>query len=231
MKKKNKLTKEQIQEIENYIKIKKLNYIDLYIETVDHIASDIEKLMNENEWNFEDAYEIVKRKRNISLKKTTNVWFGFATYRPSILIKKSLKIYRPLLIKSIITVVGITLMLYIFSKKFIELFSHNKTNILSFISICLIVYIGFVLYWYVRIKLTKVNSTYSFVFNKRIVSNILTALLFYLVFNNNYVNKDDKINFTIIAMLIFLFTTFVIENYLFKKHLKTVLNYKNYQLK
>ncbi len=226
MKKKIKLTKEQIQQIKDYIKIKKLNYIDLYIETVDHIASDIEKLMNENECNFEDTFEIVKRKWNISLKKTTNVWFGFATYRPSILIKKSLKIYRPLLIKSIITVVGITLMLYVFSEKFIELFSHNKTNILSLISICLIVYIGFVLYWYVRIKLSKVNSTYSFVFNKRIVSNILTSLLFYLVFNNNYVNKDDKINFTIIALLVFLFTTFIIGNYLFKKHFEAMKMFK-----
>jgi len=221
-----KLNKEQIQQIEDYLTIKKVKHIDIRFEILDHIISDIEFSMEIKNFSFDSAFEEVKLKWNKSLINSSNIWFGFGTFRPAILIKKSLKIYKPLLIKSIFTVFVCTLLIYVILENFKKLFLNNKGNISNLISIFLVIYMCSVLYWYIRIKLTKFHSTYGFLFNKRIVSNIFTAVIFFLVFNNNYVNKEGVINYPLIALLIFLFTTLVVGNYLFKKHFEAIKTFR-----
>ena len=65
-----KLNKEQLQEIETYLTNKDVEYIDLHLEVLDHISSDIENLMEKI--SFEEAFEKVKNKwnKNFSYKWT-----------------------------------------------------------------------------------------------------------------------------------------------------------------
>ncbi|WP_170063268.1 hypothetical protein [Polaribacter porphyrae] len=49
------ITKEQIQQVENYLDKKGLHYVDVRLEILDHIILDIEAEMNQ-ETNFNDAF-------------------------------------------------------------------------------------------------------------------------------------------------------------------------------
>ena len=52
-----KLTPEQIQTVEKYLTNKDVEYIDLHLEVLDHISSDIETKMTEEAFSFSDAFE------------------------------------------------------------------------------------------------------------------------------------------------------------------------------
>ncbi|MFK5973078.1 MAG: hypothetical protein QM485_07335 [Flavobacteriaceae bacterium] len=62
-----KLTKDQIQKIENYLDIKRLTHLDLKIEVKDHMATDIENVMEEDSLGFQDAFEAANDKWNPEL--------------------------------------------------------------------------------------------------------------------------------------------------------------------
>ena len=55
-----KLTKEQIQEVEGYLKNKDVDYIDLHFEVLDHISTDIENLIIEKQFDFNGAFDEIK---------------------------------------------------------------------------------------------------------------------------------------------------------------------------
>ena len=57
-----KLTKEQIQQIENYLADKNVEYIDLHFEVLDDISTYIEIEMSERQIDFNDSFDEVKLK-------------------------------------------------------------------------------------------------------------------------------------------------------------------------
>ena len=51
------LTKEQIQQVERYLDKKNFDFIDLKVEVLDHMVSDIESFLVNN-YTFENAFKI-----------------------------------------------------------------------------------------------------------------------------------------------------------------------------
>jgi len=52
------LTKEQLQQVETYLDKKSFDFIDLKVEVLDHMVSDIESFLGNN-YSFENAFKII----------------------------------------------------------------------------------------------------------------------------------------------------------------------------
>jgi hypothetical protein len=83
------LTKEQIAQIEETLVLNGLKYDDIKLEVTDHIASEIEVLMEENAVSFEEILKLVFEKWKSQLRATTyGLWLGYAYSGPKIVMDK-----------------------------------------------------------------------------------------------------------------------------------------------
>ena len=62
------LTKNQIHKVEQYLKHKNFDFVDLKIEVLDHIISDIEMKMSKS-FSFENAFKMHLLNNQILVKK------------------------------------------------------------------------------------------------------------------------------------------------------------------
>lgn len=220
-----KLTPEQIQTVEKYLTNKDVEYIDLHLEVLDHISSDIETKMTEEAFSFSDAFEEVKLEWNTTFSYKWSYWLGISNGGSKLFIDHCLRIYKPLLLKNIL---GIVLCIGLFygSTTFLKIELNNYASILKSI------YLGFgilfpagLIYWKNRIKKMNVKSTYSYLFNKQIFPNIFMVLLFLL-------QSQTKEGFDNLVYVYFIFIVFtmLMGFYFYQNHLKVVSNYKKYQL-
>ena len=88
------LTKAQIEKVENFLTAKNIIYVDIRLEILDHIVSDIENLMVKN-YTFENAFKttIIKWKNNF--KETSSFYFGILYSESKLVIKKAVKMFKP----------------------------------------------------------------------------------------------------------------------------------------
>jgi hypothetical protein len=78
-----KLSKENIQSIDNYLKHEQVVYFDIRMEMVDHIANAVEEKMEVENLNFYDAFKsyMILNKKEIMKQSKTDAWslFSFKT--------------------------------------------------------------------------------------------------------------------------------------------------------
>jgi len=119
------LTTQQIQEIEHYLNVKDIVYVDLRPEVLDHIVSEIEEKMELEKVTFHNAFATSKQKWNAQLQETTSMFFGLGFSAPKIVIQKAKKVYwkQYLLLFFIITkyIIGFSLLAF-----FYMLFFKNR---------------------------------------------------------------------------------------------------------
>ena len=69
------ITKEQIHQIETYLQKRKVDFIDIKIEILDHMISDIEGLLQKN-YSFENAFKINTLKWEKHFTERSSFYFG-----------------------------------------------------------------------------------------------------------------------------------------------------------
>jgi hypothetical protein len=73
-----KLTKENLQFIDNYLKFNEVFYFDIRIEMLDHVATAVEQKMNEEQLEFYDAfkdYMVENKKEIMKSNKSDGLYF------------------------------------------------------------------------------------------------------------------------------------------------------------
>jgi len=88
------LTNEQIQLVENYLDKKSFDFIDLKVEILDHMISDIESFMDK-EYSFENAFKITVLKWDKHFKDSSSFFFGLQYHESKIVVKKAAQIFKP----------------------------------------------------------------------------------------------------------------------------------------
>lgn len=83
-----KLTTEQITIIEKKLVLNNLKFDDLKLELTDHIASDIEELMDINMLSFEENLKLVFSKWSFQFKPSSSFWVGIIYSAPKIVMDK-----------------------------------------------------------------------------------------------------------------------------------------------
>jgi len=88
------ITKKQQQQLEVYLQNKDFDFIDLNIEVLDHMISDIESLLRKN-YSFENAFKITILKWEKYFKETSSFYLGRYYTESKIVVKKAIKIFKP----------------------------------------------------------------------------------------------------------------------------------------
>ncbi|SDW17452.1 hypothetical protein SAMN05444411_101211 [Lutibacter oricola] len=221
-----KLNEKQLQKVKDYLKNKDVEYIDLHFEVLDHIASDIETKMETSKLDFETAFEKVKEKWNKNFTYKWSFWLGLTNGGSKLFIDHCLRIYKPILIK--ILLINILFSLAIYSINELGYFNFSKYNsiINHFYTAFALFFIGLCTLWYFKIKNSKIKTSYRYLFNKQVYTNIYTAG--YILINSLIPPKDFNI-YQVIFFSIAL--TILITGFeLYKKHFKVVSKHKKYQL-
>ncbi|RXP54262.1 hypothetical protein EC396_09360 [Lutibacter sp. HS1-25] len=216
-----KLNKQQIQKIEDYLNDKKIDYLDIRFEVLDHILTDIENLMDEV--SFDEAFEKVKLKWNENLSPTFSFLLCPIYFRPSIFIDRCKKIYKPHY-KNGNRLMILYVVIFALLKKFVFNNSDMVVESLNyFIVATSFVYVCIISYWYFLIKKTKQKTTFSFLFNTQVSPTILVLILVV----TNIINESFLEFGTFYAIFLFmLFMTFYQGFNFYKNHIVTIEKYQ-----
>lgn len=212
------LTTTQIQEVEKYLQIKNFDFIDLRVEILDHMISDIESLMVKNV-SFENAFKMTTLKWDKHFKETSSFFFGMMYSESKIVVKKAVKMFKPFyfiyLAAYILPVAFLKLVPLQFDKSFVDFIN----GFLLTIAVSAIIYVLFIM---IKTKITKLKTTYRFILKTQYFGLILLIMGIAVgVFNEN-----GEMNPVFTGFVCGGFTIVFICHHFYKKHNEAIQQYK-----
>jgi len=212
-----KLSKDQIQQIETYLTQKSLKYIDIRYEALDHIASDIEQMMGSRGLSFKDASEIVFLKWSKNFVTRSNFFIGSHYSGPKIFIDNCFSIYKKLIFQiqfiSFVFIIGLSYLLKYFNITGI----YYNANFILALRTSFALGMIILLYWFIQIKRKKLQTSYSFLYLKKIFPFVM-ILLTLGIFSESI---SGFLKLPMIVLIYGLWSGWI----LYKNHIKTVSNY------
>lgn len=223
-----KLTTEQIATIEETLVSKGLIYEDIKLEVTDHIASEIENKLQNNQSNFKEVFDEVLNKWERAIIPTSNAtWLGIFILTPKAAIDKMVSYSKKQIINILIsTFIFGSLIATIISLSQQENFSSVLNLVLTslFFLICLVTIAFLIIIWK-----SKYKTTYGRLF---LVRSYVIFLFFYhfnigrrnsSVLETNYFWKDNFLLYFVYG-LGFFYCFYQITMAL--EHFKTLKKYK-----
>jgi hypothetical protein len=198
-----KLSKEQIAKIEETLVLNGVVYEDIKLELIDHIASEIETLMEENKIPFEEVLVRALENWNDQLMLSYSFWTGTTNVAPRIVIEKWKQIqgkHNP-----IIGIASLLITIFIIGiLKLLKIDTIPETTTLITRWICLLLWIIIVA---VRIILwrSKCKTLFGFIFKKRSSVALNFTVLFLLeLFPNKRLGINSWVEITIDFLVVFM---------------------------
>ncbi|QNM84840.1 hypothetical protein H9W90_11635 [Polaribacter pectinis] len=214
------LSEAQIQRIEHYLNVKNITYIDVRLEVLDHIISDVEKNIKEKEVDFEAAFYIVTDKWNSILKETSSFYFGIVHSAPKIVMEKAKNHFKVhfwiMIILSLSISFGDKLVKYSFSNNMQSYFNYG----FKFLGLICLIYSSILLY---RKKKDKLKTSYSFILKTQSLG-ILFA--FFHLPLSTYFTETGTLNTLSFIFLIGQLQIMYVFFIFYKKHKEAVKRYK-----
>ena len=158
-----KLTTKQLAQIDETLVLNGLNYDDLKLEVTDHIASEIEILMEENTLSFNENQKIVFEKWKPELRPTFSFLIGFTN--PRIMTVKCHKVVKRQLFTAITISSLITFVLIVFVRN--SSYGLILTNIQGALRSFVLVEFCLVILAWGLIWQSKHQTTYSYLMKKK----------------------------------------------------------------
>jgi hypothetical protein len=206
-----KLTKEQITIISDYIDYCGIKEIDIKLELVDHIATQIEEVIVMDDVSFEQALRNVMGNWYPLFTKEKSFHIGLFYTFPKIVMKKIEARVKKTYIYLAISFILWTLLTFVLKLEF----SINEitSSVVNFVSIAIGIAIVSIL---IGINFKTKPTTYRFLVNQS--SPVLLFLLFIYAF-------DAEMNSLKIYFLAMVFVQFVFMCINFKNHIKCIKKY------
>ena len=206
-----KLTKEQITIISDYIDYCGIKEIDIKLELVDHIATQIEEVIVMDDVSFEQALRNVMGNWYPLFTKEKSFHIGLFYTFPKIVMKKIEARVKKTYIYLAISFILWTLLTFVLKLEF----SINEiiSSVVNFVSILIGIAVVSIL---IHINFKPKPTTYRFLVNQS--SPILLFLLFIYAF-------DAEMNSLKIYFLAMVFVQFVFMCINFKNHIKCIKKY------
>ena len=213
------LTKEQIQKVEYYLENKNFDFIDLKVEVLDHMISDIESYLDKD-YSFENAFKITVLKWDKHFTDTSSFYFGLQYSESRIVVKKAAKIFKPFFF----LYMAAYFLPVVFFTKFSIVFSESTSYFLNaFLNSITAIFIVYLIFIIVKVLKSKVKTTYRFILKTQYLG------LFFLVvplFMGNHFNDEGILIPFLIGFQCAGFTVTYICHYFFKKHKEAIKKYK-----
>jgi hypothetical protein len=213
------ITKKQIQQVETYLDKKSFDFIDLKVEVLDHMVSDIESFLDNN-YSFENAFKITVLKWDKHFKDTSSFYFGFQYSESKIVVKKAIKMFRPFYF--------IYLSAYILPVLFLKnvsiVFSKNTIYLLNgFLTLITAVFLIYLIFIIIKVIKSKVKTTYRFILRTQYLGMIFLVIPLLM---GNHFNDKGNLNAVFTGFLFGGFAVTYICHYFFKKHQEAINIYK-----
>jgi hypothetical protein len=190
-----KLNETQINAIDNILEKLGVVYIDYKFEILDHIATQVEDLMAKKNLSFENSLDLILKKWEQKLKKSTNTTFGYFWEMPEILMQKAKKIYWQKMILLVIfsfILMGILLYFKDYLSKLTETILYLLAGILA------IQFIG-----YIKIRISKHKTTFGFLYKQQFFAFLFMYFLpiHSLIVNETLLEKPVGTVFPVFFMI------------------------------
>jgi len=213
------LTNEQIQQVESYLDKKSFDFIDLKVEILDHMISDIESFIDKA-YSFENAFKATILKWNKHFEDSSSFFFGFQYHESKIVVKNAVKIFKPFyflyLTAYFLPFIILQRFSFIFSKKTIVYFDLFL-NTLSVIFLISLIYI------IVNVLKSKVKTTYRFILRTQYLGIIFLIIP---LLSGKHFNDKGEMNPIFTGFLLAGFAVTYICYYFYKKHKEVIKKYK-----
>lgn len=217
-----KLSQEQYQKIEVYLKTKGIHQIDLKYEILDHIISGVESNMENNKLDLKEAFELEKIKWQSELDTYTIAGDQIDFKIPKIVLRRYWTIIKEMYIKAIIMTLGALLPLFLFIKtglvpidSFYTVFGYFY--VFAFMAIA---------YAFLKMKTRDTNTTDKIIFKATMGYFMVWLVIFNPLFTDMYwVGQEGEFINVFLGIHIFLccFAFNFID--LYKAHIKKVKLY------
>jgi hypothetical protein len=213
------ITKKQIQQVETYLDKKSFDFIDLKVEVLDHMVSDIESFLDNN-YSFDNAFKITVLKWDKHFKDTSSFYFGLQYSESKIVVKKALKMFRPFYL--------IYLSAYILPVLFLKnvsiVFPKNTIYLLNgFLNLITAVFLIYLIFIIIKVIKSKVKTTYRFILRTQYLGIIFLVIPLLM---GNHFNDKGNLNAVLTGILCGGFAVTYICHYFFKKHQEAINIYK-----
>ncbi|WP_432672404.1 hypothetical protein [Flavobacterium sp. SM2513] len=193
-----KLNQLQINKIDKILEESGIVYIDYKFEILDHIATEIEKLMEDTFVNFDEALLTILKKWSPQFKKSADLNFGLIWILPEILKRKAKRLYWKKMLQLLAATIIFTPILLLFKDNFSENLILIKYSIWAII---LIQFIG-----YIVIKISKSETTFGFLYKQQFLAFLAMYFisLYTLNSNNHVFERPIESVFPVFYMISFL---------------------------
>jgi hypothetical protein len=214
-----KLTASQIAQIEETLALNQVVFEDIKLELTDHIASDIEVVLSQEEIPFEEAMVIVFEKWSPQLRPSTSFWTPNNLRLPRILLNKYIVEYKKQFVTgSIIALVAAILLTLVTQSSHNNFFLERLTVTLQTVycvEIILIISSKFVVWK------SKIHTFNSFVFQKQTsILFLICTLIVPVVLVPNLLS--EPLDFKLSLARFFMFLTYIVW---FIMHLRLAINH------
>jgi hypothetical protein len=187
-----KLDKKHISQIEKYLDSKELVQVDLRTEVLDHMAMNIENVMESHNLTFEDAFNNEVRIWNVELKGHSSFWLGWYWKGPKLMIDKCVSEFKNMF-KIFFGLFTVLLVIWVFFRRVlqIEIPTHEISIILGSI------YIGvlcFILIGYHQMKNSVVETSFKHLYKINAVGFAFMYLVFNPIWTNSFQMNAEGMN-------------------------------------
>jgi hypothetical protein len=213
------LTTEQISTINETLVLNGLVYDDVKMELLDHIATEIEQVMDDKEIQFEEALKTAFSNWEGQLHASTSFWIRGDKSVPKIIIQKSLQMVKRIFLMAfgfgIVSAALATLLFKSYPQHEVVLILNAVLQVAGGIGILLFIYFQY------RLWQSKQKSTYSFLFNRNGIIQIinLAAIATGIFEFKGYTTFTDYHFMSALLPIIFLLVPFFYLNVAFQ-HLR-----------
>ena len=210
------LTTEQLQRVEHYLNVKEITYIDIRMEVLDHIVSDIEAKTETETLDFETVFYNVTDKWNVHLKQSSSWIFGLANSAPKIVLKKAKNNF-----KNWFLITNSLMILLSMGEKELNLSFSESTQVFLTNSLVIINIISSFILVFLMTKNSKIKekSSYSFILKTQSLGFFLGFVAIFFSGIIEGVTPIYSLTLTYIAV------TYIYSHFL-KKHKEAIKKYK-----
>lgn len=206
-----KLTESHIQEIENYIAANNVDFIDLKIELLDHLISDVENKINKG-FSFENALQLTKQKWSKHFRSSSSIFLGIQHSASKIILKKAVKEFKPFYALYIASYFLPLLIVKFFSIEYTENMMFFISFFLKTFTFLALIYFLFIIY---KVSFSKGKTTYRFILKTQYFG--IVFLVISQFFTSYYSDLRQMNEFFVSLSFVGLATTYICHHF-YKKH-------------
>ena len=216
------ITKNQTQKIEHFLNNNNITYVDIRLETYDHIVTDIEEKIKNQNMSFDTAFSMVTNSWKKHIKETSSFYFGMYYTAPKMVVEKAKKSFKKFYF--------MYLSAYFFPLIFVQYLKvpvvidviNAIFPLIQIIGVCATFFFIFLM---IKKWKSKEKTTYSFILRTQTASLAFGLLIsFKFLFTNTVDNMST--NAIWIAFNFAFLTSSYIYYIFYNKHIEALKTYK-----